>query len=90
MKDAYGEFEATSLFCPRCRRAVAVRKKLLLVLPTGNKFDYVCAECGTSVGAKFDHDPTAFRQTSSAAAAAAQRRPPTRERRPRSRPPFGG
>ena len=45
--DAFGEFEATSLFCPRCRRATPTRKKLLLVLPTGHKYDYVCGECGT-------------------------------------------
>lgn len=58
--DSFGEFEATSLFCPRCRRATATHKKLLLVLPTGNKFDYVCAECGTAVGGKTDNDPGDF------------------------------
>jgi hypothetical protein len=73
MPDAYGEFEAQSLFCPRCRRAVPVRKKLLLVLPSGNKYDYVCQECGTPVGGKVDHDSTAFRQTARAATAAARR-----------------
>jgi hypothetical protein len=60
--DSYGEFEATSLFCPRCRRATAARKRLLLVLPDGNKYDYVCAECGTAVGGKMDNDPTEFRR----------------------------
>jgi hypothetical protein len=74
MTDAYREFEAQSLFCPRCRRAVGVRKKLLLVLPSGNQYDYVCQDCGTQVGGKVDRDPTAFRETSRAAAAAA--RPP--------------
>jgi len=58
--DAFGDFEAQSLFCPRCRRATGVRKKLLLVLPTGNKYDYVCAECGTAVGEKTDNDPRDF------------------------------
>lgn len=58
--DAYGEFEATSLFCPRCRRATPARKKLLLVLPTGTKYDYLCAECGTPVGAKTDDDASEF------------------------------
>ena len=62
-RDAFEEFEATSLFCPRCRRATQARKKLLLVLPTGNKYDYTCAECGTPVGGKTDNDPTAFRRT---------------------------
>jgi hypothetical protein len=59
---SFGEFEATSLFCPRCRRATPARKKLLLVLPTGNKYDYVCAECGAAVGGKVDNDPTEFRR----------------------------
>jgi hypothetical protein len=62
-RDAFEEFEAASLFCPRCRRATRARKKLLLVLPTGNKYDYMCAECGTPVGGKIDNDPTAFRRS---------------------------
>lgn len=61
--EAFEEFEATSLFCPRCRRATAARKRLLLVLPTGNKYDYVCADCGTPVGGKTDNDPTDFYRT---------------------------
>ena len=82
---AFREFEAQSLFCPRCRRAVAVRKKLLLVLPTGNQYDYVCQECGTPVGGKVDKDPTAFRETSRAAAAATRPRPPSAPSTPRPR-----
>lgn len=69
MAASYEEFEATSLFCPRCRKAVAVRKKLLLVLPTGTKYDYLCAECdspalgwGPAVGEKVDDDPAEFRR----------------------------
>jgi hypothetical protein len=76
MTDAFREFEAQSLFCTRCRRAVAVRKKLLLVLPTGNQYDYVCQECGTPVGGKVDRDPTVFRETSRAATAAVRPRAP--------------
>jgi hypothetical protein len=71
--DSFGEFEATTLFCPRCRRATPVRKKLLLVLPSGSKYDYVCAECGAAVGGKTDNDPTAFHRTI----------PPAAPRRPR-------
>jgi hypothetical protein len=62
MDAGYKEFEATSLFCPRCRKAVPVRKKLLLVLPTGTKYDYLCAECGAPVGGKVDEDPAEFRR----------------------------
>jgi hypothetical protein len=61
--ESFGEFEATSLFCPRCRRATATRRKLLLVLPSGNKYDYLCAECGTAVGGKTDNDASEFYRT---------------------------
>lgn len=56
----YETFEAAELFCQRCRRAQKVRKHLLLVLPTGNKYDYRCAVCATSVGSKTDNDTQAF------------------------------
>jgi len=62
-QESFGEFEATSLFCPKCRRATPARSKLLLVLPSGNKYDYVCAECGTAVGVKTDNDASEFYRT---------------------------
>ena len=51
-KSTYRDFEATELYCPKCRRAVPVRKRLLLILPEGDKYDYSCVHCGTSVGDK--------------------------------------
>lgn len=51
-QEQYKDFEATELFCPKCRRAVPVRKRLLLVLSNGDKFDYTCVYCGMSVGDK--------------------------------------
>ncbi|MBI4632476.1 MAG: cytoplasmic protein [Deltaproteobacteria bacterium] len=48
----YRDFDATELFCPRCKKAVPVRKKLLLILSNGEKYDYRCVFCGTSVGDK--------------------------------------
>ncbi len=56
----YEEFEATALFCGQCRQAQPVRQHLLLVLPTGTKYDYRCAVCGHSVGSKMDNDTSAF------------------------------
>ncbi len=50
----FKEFEATELYCPRCKRAVSVRKRLLLVLPEGDKYEYRCAFCAESVGSKID------------------------------------
>ena len=54
----YEDLEASELFCPRCKASRPVRRHLLLVLPTGNRYEYRCATCGTSVGAKEDNDPS--------------------------------
>ena len=56
----YGEFEATALFCEHCRQAQPVRAHLLLVLPSGRKYDYRCTVCGHTVGSKTDDDTSAF------------------------------
>ena len=50
----FDQFEATELYCPRCKAAVPVRKFLLLVLPEGEKYEYRCQYCGTAVGDKLD------------------------------------
>jgi hypothetical protein len=52
--DMYEEFDATELYCQRCRQAVPVRKRLLLVLPEGDKYEYLCAFCSATVGTKLD------------------------------------
>jgi hypothetical protein len=46
----FEELQASALFCPRCQAARPVRERLLLVLPDGELFEYLCAACGTSVG----------------------------------------
>jgi hypothetical protein len=63
VSETFRDFEATSLFCARCGRATPVRKKLLLVLPTGKKYDYTCSVCGAAVGGKTDNDTTDFYTT---------------------------
>ena len=55
--DAYGSLEASLLFCPRCREAKPVRKRLLLVLPDGEKHEYVCRQCGTPCASKVEPHP---------------------------------
>jgi hypothetical protein len=52
MQQSYKDFDATELFCPKCKKAVPVRRRLLLILPEGEKYDYSCVYCGTSVGDK--------------------------------------
>jgi hypothetical protein len=56
--DAFEQLEATLLFCPKCREAMPVRKHLLLILPQGNKFEYLCSRCGTVCGDKIEPDAT--------------------------------
>ena len=56
----FDEFEATELYCPTCGRAVPVRKSLLLVLPEGDKYEYVCRFCGGTVGEKIDRGTPPF------------------------------
>jgi hypothetical protein len=58
---AFKEFDATELFCPRCRKAGPVRKRLLLVLPEGDKYEYLCALCSTTVGTKISREQKALK-----------------------------
>jgi len=53
--------EASLLACPKCRRAVPVRKRLLLVLPEGDKYEYVCPDCGSECGTTVEKAPTVGR-----------------------------
>jgi len=53
----FKDLDATELYCPKCKKAVPVRKRLLLLLPEGDKYEYRCAFCAESVGTKIDrHD----------------------------------
>lgn len=56
----YDALEVSEVFCPQCRTAQPVHRHLLLVLPTGNKYEYRCARCGTVVGGKDDSDASEF------------------------------
>jgi len=51
---SFQQLEATSLYCPRCKVAVPVRKRLLIILPDGEKFEYLCTRCATSLGNKIE------------------------------------
>ena len=52
----FKDFDATELYCSKCNRAVPVRKRLLLVLPDGDKYEYRCAFCFETVGTKIDRN----------------------------------
>ena len=51
---SFQKLEATSLYCPECKVAVPVRKRLLIVLPEGDKFEYLCTHCASSLGTKIE------------------------------------
>jgi DNA-directed RNA polymerase subunit RPC12/RpoP len=59
-KAQFDEFEATELYCSKCRQAVPVRKFLLLILPEGDKYEYRCVYCGSKVGDKLDRSGQYF------------------------------
>jgi hypothetical protein len=46
----FESFRASSLYCSRCRAAMPVRERLLLVLPDKEIYDYLCTGCASSVG----------------------------------------
>ena len=48
----FESLRASLLFCPTCQTATPTRERLLLVLPSGNLYEYLCAHCGTSTGSK--------------------------------------
>ncbi|HVQ29176.1 MAG TPA: cytoplasmic protein [Vicinamibacteria bacterium] len=50
--ESFEEFQATALYCGRCKSAQPVRERLLLVLPDGELREYVCSVCGSSVGSR--------------------------------------
>ena len=50
MTQQFGNFTASELYCPKCRSSQPVREKLLLVLPSGELHEFLCARCATSVG----------------------------------------
>jgi hypothetical protein len=50
--DTFGEFQASVLFCDRCRVAQPVRERRLLYLPEGELWEYLCVACGASLGTR--------------------------------------
>lgn len=49
---SFEQFTASQLYCPKCKRAMPVREKHLLVLSDGDLIDFVCTSCGTSLGTR--------------------------------------
>ena len=52
MEQSFDKFNAALLYCAKCRKAMPVRERLLLILPDGELYDYTCQGCNSSVGSK--------------------------------------
>ena len=50
MQQQFENLTASSLYCDKCKAAMPVRERLLLVLPDKEIFDYLCTGCASSVG----------------------------------------
>ena len=48
----FENFTASSLYCEKCKQAMPVRERLLLVLPDKEIYDYLCTGCASSVGSR--------------------------------------
>jgi hypothetical protein len=57
MAKQFEDLRASLLYCDRCRKAMPVRERLLLVLPDGDLYEYICEGCGGSVGSKTERTP---------------------------------
>ena len=76
MAQQFGTFTASELYCPKCGCAQPVRERLLLVLPSGELYEFVCSRCGMSLGKRTVTGPAV------APLAARQKQPrPARARR---------
>ncbi len=48
----FENFTASSLYCDKCKAAMPVRERLLLILPDKEVYDYLCTGCAASVGSR--------------------------------------
>ena len=48
----FEQLEVSQIYCPKCKSAMPVRKRLLLVLLDKETCDYVCTRCGSLLGKK--------------------------------------
>lgn len=78
MASQFGEFIASELYCPKCGRAQKVRERLLLYLPDGVLYEYLCSGCGNSLGERKVSGP----------AVATPKPPPPRPRPPAAPGPL--
>jgi hypothetical protein len=74
MMQQFDKFTASELYCPKCRKSQPVRERLLLVLPSGELYEFLCSECGSSLGKRTVTGPAVARALPSPASKALPRR----------------
>ena len=75
MREQFKSFTASELYCPKCKSARPVREKLLLVLPSGELYEYLCSSCGSSLGQRTVSGPAVAPARPARRAAARSNRP---------------
>lgn len=50
--EQYKDFSAARLYCNNCKSSMPVKERLLLILPDGYLYEYLCVGCGKTVGDK--------------------------------------
>lgn len=50
MMQQFNKLTASEIYCPKCRASQPVRERLLLVLPSGELYEFLCTRCGSSLG----------------------------------------
>ena len=79
MQQQFENLTASSLYCDKCKTAMPVRQRLLLILPDKEIFDYLCTGCASSVGQ---------REVTAGEKLMAQNVAPRRPKRPRAVHPL--
>ena len=49
-RSQFKNLRASSLYCPKCKNAMPVRERLLLVVLDREIYNYSCEACGESLG----------------------------------------
>ena len=66
MPQQFGAFTASELYCPKCQAAQPVRERLLLVLPDGELYEFLCVRCASSLGKRTVSTPALTAPTQAA------------------------
>jgi hypothetical protein len=72
----FDQFRASEIYCPKCRAAMPVRERLLLILPHAELYEYRCTVCASSLGEREVTAPPLGAARPAPAPHPALRRPP--------------